>query len=182
MIRRNRILIASLIIIAICLPLDAFFIGRMTSDKTPVTHVYADSADPEKAAEIAENYLAAAPYSEKGLVETLMEYELFPEKTAKDAVASLDADWDSQAIREIKEYLLINGISQEELTEYMTRDQYTKAQIRLAIDACDPDWNEQALAEAKKLTSMGVKTPQLGSTLLKHGFTEEETLYALDNI
>lgn len=182
MIRRNKILLISLIVIAVCLPLDAFFIGRMTSDKTPVQHVYADAVDPDKAAEIAENYLAAAPYSERGLVETLIEYELFPEKTAKETVAALGADWDAQAIREVKEYLLINGISKAELTEYMTRDRYTKSQINMAIDVCGHDFKEQALAEARKLTAMGVKESRLEATILKHGFTEEEARYAMDNL
>ena len=64
----------------------------------------------------------------------------------------------------------------------MTRDRYTKSQINMAIDVCGPDFKEQALAEARKLTAMGVKESRLEATILKHGFTEEEARYAMDNL
>lgn len=75
----------------------------------------------------AEDYIAFAPFSRKGLVEQLV-FEGYPTADAEYGVDALHADWNEQAARAAKDYLSYQAFSRQGLIEQLMFEGYTRAQ------------------------------------------------------
>ena len=155
-----------------------FFCGRGTAlsqkePSTPAPPVFSENTDEEEALEVAEHYLEAAPYSEEGLTQALVEYEHFEKNTASEAVKNTDTDWQEQAKKAVELHLNSDGITEKQLREYMKRDKFTDEQTEEAITAVDPDWQEQANMKKEALLMGGVDEENINAVLLSQGFAPE---------
>lgn len=124
--------------------------------------------------QIANNYLRTASYSEEGLIKALHEYEYFDEDIAREAVESLDVDWEKQAEKEIDEYLHMDGYSEKGIREALRKDLFEEEDIDKAIENMSPDWSSQAKRKKESLLQSGVSETLVIPTLLKKGFTQED--------
>lgn len=131
-------------------------------------------ANQDEIIQIANNYLTTASYSEEGLIKALHEYEYFDEDATKEAVASLNIDWEKQAEKEINEYLHMDGYSEKELRKLLKKDLFKEKDINKAMETVSPDWHEQAMRKKEMLLDSGVSENLIIPTLLNNGFTKED--------
>ena len=150
----------------------AFSAGRYTAPED-ITE-YTEIQNEKEITKLANQYLIAAPYSEKGLVETLVKYEHCDEDTAIRVVKKKDVDWQEQANRELNKLLNSSGYSEKQVREYLARDLYSEQQIDTAMAQISPDWSEQAKKCMQALKNSGVQDFYMTGTLLTRGFTLEQ--------
>lgn len=169
------------LIICALVALLAFCCGQMSVrppaiyDSAPsMDETFPESSDTEAARDIARRYLACGAYSKEGLISALVAYEHFSDKAAREAVGSLDIDWQEQAEKEVNAYLHMDGVSEKKLREYMKRDLFTKKQTDIAIKRTAPDWKDQARRKAETLKEAGVGSISIKTSLLSAGFTEHD--------
>ena len=133
----------------------------------------------------AKNHLNVSSFSHAGLIHQL-EFEDFSNEDAVYAADNCGADWNKQAIRSAKSYLIdCDGFSYSELINELQKfEKFTPEQAKYGVDNCGADWNEQAVICAKSylIDCSGFSYSKLIYQLHKiENFTLEQAKYGVDN-
>ncbi len=90
-----------------------------------------------KAIESAKKHLKYSSYSEKKLVEALVD-EGFTEIRAKYAANSCGADWDAEALECAQSYMKYSYYTKSKLMEGLLDEGFTESQVQKAINSLFP--------------------------------------------
>jgi Host cell surface-exposed lipoprotein len=106
--------------------------GQDPTETAPAKEQPKETAGQQNAHESAENYLAFAAFSRKGLIKQLA-YEGYSKKDAAYAVDAVSPNWNEQAVKAAKSYLDASSFSRSGLIEQLIYEGYTQAQAEYGV-------------------------------------------------
>lgn len=90
----------------------------------------------DRAATVAEEYLAVRGFSRDGLIDQIANAEGIPADVAATAIDTLDVDWNEQAVRVAEMYTGEETMTRDQLVQQLTSsfDRFTQVQAEHAAD------------------------------------------------
>lgn len=167
-------------------------LGKPDLSKEKVTPKFAEEPDDpnDKAVYETQKYINkqsnTSSISKEDMIKELKR-KGFEDEQAKYGSENSEIDWYLQAYKTAEnECNKRDGISKNKLEKNLKEKSFTDDEVAYAIQYCTVDWKEQAIKRAKSLTDpnkpMPQSRPDLKDSIIKYGlFTEEETVYAIEN-
>lgn len=138
----------------------------------------------EKALFDAKHYVSSSTlsYSRVKLIEILEEIG-YVHEDAVYAVDNCGADWDKQALKTAKNYLLFEPYSYNKLLEVLTSiEKFPYEQAIYGVDNCEADWSYQAERRVQSYvySNESCTYNELIKLLEDEGYTHEQSVYGIE--
>ena len=111
--------------------------------------------------------------------------EGFSREDARQAVDSLDVDWNQQAVEAVLEMAEYSMYSRVEMLRELTQGGFTRSEADYGVAHADIDYREHALQQAYVIDQSADQMlfDDIRLTLIEiHGFLPEEAQWAVDNM